>query len=177
MHSLPDSDSSVPKSLVMETASSEPSPRVYLATRMPAMKSGATSCKLSETIGLCLKMPLATRTWESYCCEMAQDGYYGGEPEVQAMCFFYGVYVKIFHGGLEFPIQPRVYGNTEGTGVVLSFVCDGDYDSGHYDLLLSDPHEAQRVDQCYKEWRQHKIRLLRESSSSTDLNTYGEWLP
>lgn len=117
---------------------------------------------------------LVDKDMEAYTSQMAKDACYGGEPEMHALCSAYGVYIKIFHGGLEFPIQTRKYGSTAATGVTLSFVCDGEYDSGHYDLVVKDPAEAQRVERRYQEWRQERVRLLRSTPSSIDQSSYGK---
>lgn len=117
---------------------------------------------------------LGDKDMEDYTSQMARDACYGGEPEMLALCSSYGVYIRIYHGGLEFPIQTRVYGHTAGTGVTLSFVCDGQYDCGHYDLVLKDREEADKVARRYKEWRQHHVQQLRCTPSIIDHNTYGK---
>ena len=119
---------------------------------------------------------LADKKEGEYLDQMGQEGCYGGEPEMQALCAAYSVHIEIFHGGLKYPIQPRVYGNTQLPGLSFSFVCDGSYDCGHYDLLVVDKTSQGKIEEHYAEWRKGRIRQMREVESTTDNSIYDESL-
>lgn len=54
--------------------------------------------------------------------------------------------MKIYLGGLNYTIQEREYGDRTLPCVQLSYVSDGHYDSGHYDLVVSEAEVVETVE-------------------------------
>ena len=44
--------------------------------------------------------------------------------------------------------------------VELMYISDGDYDAGHYDLVVRDPVRLSQIEEVYAVWREQKIREL-----------------
>ena len=44
---------------------------------------------------------------------MGQSGTFGGEAEIQALCWLHNVRALVYMGGLSYPVTCREYGNTE----------------------------------------------------------------
>ena len=42
---------------------------------------------------------------------MRQDGTFGGEAEIQALCWLYNVRAKVYMGGLSYAVTSREYGD------------------------------------------------------------------
>ena len=108
-----------------------------------------------------------------YISEMAETGSYGGEPEIQAVCYAYQVQVELFMGGLASPIMCRSYGNSTSPLVKLSYVSDGVFDSGHYDLVVDSADDALSSEVAYGKWRVQKIEDYQLSDRLANNNLYG----
>ena len=44
---------------------------------------------------------------------MSQSGTFGGEAEIQALCWLHNARASVYMGGLSYPVTCREYGNTE----------------------------------------------------------------
>ena len=110
---------------------------------------------------------------DKYLDDLAKLGTYGGEPEIQVLCWVYHVHATVYMGGLKYPIQTRHYGNNECPSIELIYVSDGNYDSGHYDLVL-DGREAE-PNPVYEEWRREHIKELMKAPHEEDATSYGEY--
>ena len=42
---------------------------------------------------------------------MRQEGTFGGEAEIQALCWLYNVRAKVYMGGLSYAVTSREYGD------------------------------------------------------------------
>ena len=52
--------------------------------------------------------------------KMGQSGTFGGEAEIQALCWLHNVRALVYMGGLSYPVTCREYGNTEDLHVCES---------------------------------------------------------
>ena len=96
-----------------------------------------------------------------------KDGAYGGEIEIQAICYAYNIQANIYLGGLVSHIAERSYGNSQNMAVTLVYTADGAYDCGHWDLVVHTVSEVERVEECgYREWRAEKVRLFEREVQS-----------
>ena len=55
----------------------------------------------------------------------------------------------------------------------LIYISDGNYDAGHYDLVVESPDQSEEIEQIYQVWRQQKIQELHSSCDSGDNKSYG----
>ena len=76
-------------------------------------------------------------------------------------------------GGLNTPIVCRTYGNTTDPLVRLSYVHDGQYDLGHYDLLVDDKDTADKAEMVYSKWRAQRVEEYQMSERKLNSNRYG----
>ena len=53
---------------------------------------------------------------------MGQSGMFGGEAEIQALCWLHNVRALIYMGGLSYPVTCREYGNAEDLHVCESTI-------------------------------------------------------
>ena len=110
---------------------------------------------------------------EEYLKNLASDGFFGGEPEIQLICYVYKIQVLLYIGGLCYPIQQRQYGNSLAPCVEIVYISDGLYDSGHYDLIA----DSDLPNPVYLAWRKGKIAEITDSASPNFVNPtyYGEY--
>ena len=58
--------------------------------------------------------------------------------------------------------------------VELMYITDGDYDAGHYDLVVRTPSRLDDIEEVYTVWRQQKIGELHNWDDSSDDWSYGQ---
>ncbi len=56
-----------------------------------------------------------------YAEYMEQDGMFGGEAEIQALCWLYSVRAKVYMGGLNYAVTSREYGDQKDMQVKALF--------------------------------------------------------
>ncbi len=134
-----------------------------------------TVCDTMEKNWWLFQAILVDQSKEAYLENMLKPGTYGGEPEIQAACYAYHCQTRLYLGGLNYPIMCRTYGNSSASQMVLlSYVSDGLYDSGHYDLIVESLEEMTKVETTYNAWRVGRVEDYNTSERVTDNAVYGE---
>lgn len=114
-----------------------------------------------------------TEDKDTYLNNLAQEGAYGGEPEIQVVCYVYDIQISLICGGLLTPVQQHCYGNRTNNVIELLYVADGIYDCGHYDLVINGP-EGNEGNEHYENWRRQKLEELEHTAEPRDMSVCGK---
>ena len=57
--------------------------------------------------------------------------------------------------------------------VELIYVSDGNYDAGHYDLVVKSPDQLAEIEEVYALWRERKVVELQNWNNTADNSSYG----
>ena len=57
--------------------------------------------------------------------------------------------------------------------IQLLYISDGNYDAGHYDLVVKSPDVMEEIELTYQYWREQKIKELCMSYEPPDNSSYG----
>ena len=111
---------------------------------------------------------------DAYVSKMLVDGTYGGDIEIKAISCAFNAQICVYLGGLNYPLQQKLYGPNKPTQTIcLIYISDGDYDQGHYDLIVADKDVADIVNNSYLKWRNEHIKQLGDVSWK-NMARYGE---
>ena len=112
---------------------------------------------------------------EDYVRTMERDTTYGGEPEIATLCSVYRIFIQVFTGGLHYDIRRLEYGDSSHVQVTMVYLSDGQYDSGHYDLVVSNTEQLEPIKAHYDEWRRERVAELKEIGDWNNSGKYGTW--
>lgn len=73
-------------------------------------------------------------------------------------------------------MRQNVYGQEFPRVIQLLFISDGNYDGGHYDLVVTTEQEADQVNDIYQTWRKERVKQLCLWSEYEDNTSYGTLL-
>ncbi|XP_013416573.1 RING finger protein 17 [Lingula anatina] len=107
-----------------------------------------------------------------YIQNLAKPGSYGGEVEIQVVCYIYDIQTVLYMNGLHTPVLTRTYGAGSADVVELIFLSDGRVDNGHYDLAIPSSLCVPNPD--YAAWRQMRICEMQQHADRQDVTSFDD---
>ena len=76
-------------------------------------------------------------------------------------------------GGLNYPVKCKTYGKRHHPLIQMCYICDGYFNSGHYDLVVNNPQQLTAVEEEYFKWRETEVARYIYEQPQFDDSRYG----